>query len=264
MEKAVSVVKEDLAALRTGRANPNMFGRIVIDYYGAPTPLPQMATINIPEAADGGHQALRRQSAAAPSRRRSGTPTSASTRATTARHPGGVPAADRGTPPRNGQDRPRQGRGRQGLHPQHPAQGQGRRWTSWPRTARPARTTSRRAEKELQADHRPVHRAGRRAGQAQGSRVARGLMSTAPASDPARRRGGNHRTAGRQPVPGRPESAGRPSASVCCSARGDRQPAALATVLRDHRRRVVVASIWELAGTLAQSGGIASWSGRRC
>jgi ribosome recycling factor len=50
MEKAVSVAKEDLATLRTGRANPNMFGRIVIDYYGAPTPLTQMATINIPEA----------------------------------------------------------------------------------------------------------------------------------------------------------------------------------------------------------------------
>ena len=35
-----------------------MFGRIVIDYYGAPTPLTQMATINIPEAQDGGHQAV--------------------------------------------------------------------------------------------------------------------------------------------------------------------------------------------------------------
>ena len=45
MEKAVSVVKEDLATLRTGRANPNMFGRVVIDYYGAPTPLTQMADI---------------------------------------------------------------------------------------------------------------------------------------------------------------------------------------------------------------------------
>ena len=50
MEKAVHVAKDDLASLRTGRANPNMFGRIAIDYYGAPTPLTQMATINIPEA----------------------------------------------------------------------------------------------------------------------------------------------------------------------------------------------------------------------
>jgi len=50
MEKAVHVVKDDLATLRTGRANPNMFCRIAIDYYGAMTPLTQMATINIPEA----------------------------------------------------------------------------------------------------------------------------------------------------------------------------------------------------------------------
>ena len=50
MEKAVSVAKEDLSTLRTGRANANTFGRIVIDYYGAPTPLPNMASITIPEA----------------------------------------------------------------------------------------------------------------------------------------------------------------------------------------------------------------------
>jgi len=50
MEKAVSVVKEDLGALRTGRATAHTFGRIMIDYYGTPTPLPQMATISTPEA----------------------------------------------------------------------------------------------------------------------------------------------------------------------------------------------------------------------
>jgi len=50
MEKAVESAKNDLATLRTGRANPNMFARIQIDYYGAPTPLLQMATITVPEA----------------------------------------------------------------------------------------------------------------------------------------------------------------------------------------------------------------------
>jgi ribosome recycling factor len=50
MEKAVHVAKEDLAAVRTGRATPNMFSRIVVDYYGSPTPLNQLAGINIPEA----------------------------------------------------------------------------------------------------------------------------------------------------------------------------------------------------------------------
>lgn len=50
MEKAVQVIKEDLATLRTGRASAIAFARITVDYYGAPTPLPQMATISTPEA----------------------------------------------------------------------------------------------------------------------------------------------------------------------------------------------------------------------
>ncbi len=50
MEKAVTVAKEDLATLRTGRANPAMFARLHVDYYGASTPIPQMATIQVPEA----------------------------------------------------------------------------------------------------------------------------------------------------------------------------------------------------------------------
>ena len=50
MEKAVAVAKDDLAAVRTGRASPSMFSRIVVDYYGSPTPLNQLASIAIPEA----------------------------------------------------------------------------------------------------------------------------------------------------------------------------------------------------------------------
>jgi ribosome recycling factor len=50
MEKAVSVAREDLGSIRTGRANPQMFGKILVDYYGAPTPVPQLATITTPEA----------------------------------------------------------------------------------------------------------------------------------------------------------------------------------------------------------------------
>ena len=49
MERAVEFAKDEFAAIRTGRATPGMFSRIVIDYYGAPTPLPQMASIAIPE-----------------------------------------------------------------------------------------------------------------------------------------------------------------------------------------------------------------------
>jgi ribosome recycling factor len=50
MEKAVEVAKEDFGTVRTGRANPSMFAKIVLDYYGSPTPLPQLASINVPEA----------------------------------------------------------------------------------------------------------------------------------------------------------------------------------------------------------------------
>jgi ribosome recycling factor len=50
MEKAVAVAREDLATVRTGRANPGMFSRIVIDYYGSPTPITQLCSINVPEA----------------------------------------------------------------------------------------------------------------------------------------------------------------------------------------------------------------------
>ena len=50
MEKAVGVAKDDLSSVRTGRATPSMFSRVVIDYYGAMTPLNQLSSINIPEA----------------------------------------------------------------------------------------------------------------------------------------------------------------------------------------------------------------------
>lgn len=50
MEKAVAVARDDLASIRTGRANPGMFNRINIDYYGSMTPITQLSSINVPEA----------------------------------------------------------------------------------------------------------------------------------------------------------------------------------------------------------------------
>ena len=50
MEKAVEVTKDDLAGIRTGRAHPGMFNKVVVDYYGAPTPLQQLASFQTPEA----------------------------------------------------------------------------------------------------------------------------------------------------------------------------------------------------------------------
>ena len=50
MDKAVTVAKDELGGIRTGRANPGMFNRIVVDYYGSPTPVTQIASISVPEA----------------------------------------------------------------------------------------------------------------------------------------------------------------------------------------------------------------------
>jgi len=50
MEKAITVAREDFATIRTGRATPAMFNKIVIDYYGAFTPLNQLASFQTPEA----------------------------------------------------------------------------------------------------------------------------------------------------------------------------------------------------------------------
>ncbi|KTR30783.1 MULTISPECIES: ribosome recycling factor [Rothia] len=50
MGKAVDAAKEDFAAVRTGRANPSLFSSLLVDYYGAPTPLQQLASFQNPEA----------------------------------------------------------------------------------------------------------------------------------------------------------------------------------------------------------------------
>ena len=49
MGKTISVLKRDLGSLRAGRANPQLLDRIVVDYYGTPTPINQMGNISAPE-----------------------------------------------------------------------------------------------------------------------------------------------------------------------------------------------------------------------
>jgi ribosome recycling factor len=49
MDKAVEVAKEDFATIRTGRANPALFSKVTVDYYGSPTPLQQLASFQNPE-----------------------------------------------------------------------------------------------------------------------------------------------------------------------------------------------------------------------
>lgn len=50
MDRAVEAAKEDFATVRTGRANPQLFQKVLVDYYGSPTPLNQLASLNNPEA----------------------------------------------------------------------------------------------------------------------------------------------------------------------------------------------------------------------
>ena len=49
MEKAIAQMKREFSTVRTGRANPGILDRVVVDYYGAPTPIRQMAQVSVSE-----------------------------------------------------------------------------------------------------------------------------------------------------------------------------------------------------------------------
>ena len=49
MNKTISVMKQEFNSLRAGRANPQALDRIMVDYYGSPTPINQMGNISVPE-----------------------------------------------------------------------------------------------------------------------------------------------------------------------------------------------------------------------
>lgn len=50
MEKTISVLEENFAEIRAGRANPAVLNKVKVDYYGVPTPISQVAGISVPEA----------------------------------------------------------------------------------------------------------------------------------------------------------------------------------------------------------------------
>ena len=50
MDKAVDAASHEFANIRTGRATSSMFEQLLVDYYGAPTPMQQLASFQIPEA----------------------------------------------------------------------------------------------------------------------------------------------------------------------------------------------------------------------
>ena len=49
MQKSIHSLEGELATIRAGRANPHVLDRIVVDYYGSPTPIQQVANISVPE-----------------------------------------------------------------------------------------------------------------------------------------------------------------------------------------------------------------------
>jgi ribosome recycling factor len=50
MKKSVDLLVKDYSTLRAGRATPNLLEKVLVDYYGTPTPVNQMATITVPES----------------------------------------------------------------------------------------------------------------------------------------------------------------------------------------------------------------------
>ena len=50
MNKAIEFLEADLQTVRAGRANPHILDHVRVDYYGAPTPLQQVANVSVPEA----------------------------------------------------------------------------------------------------------------------------------------------------------------------------------------------------------------------
>ena len=50
MQKSYDFLKEELASIRDGRANPHVLDKIKVDYYGTPTPLQQVGNVSVPEA----------------------------------------------------------------------------------------------------------------------------------------------------------------------------------------------------------------------
>lgn len=50
MDRSIEAAREDFASVRTGRANPGLYSKVLVDYYGAPTPLQQLAQFATPDA----------------------------------------------------------------------------------------------------------------------------------------------------------------------------------------------------------------------
>ena len=57
--KTISILKEDLNTVRAGRANPALLDKVMVDYYGSPTPLKNLSNISVPDPRTSPHIPLR-------------------------------------------------------------------------------------------------------------------------------------------------------------------------------------------------------------
>ena len=174
MDKSVEATHEHFNSVRTGRAAPALLDRITIDYYGTPTPLKNLATINAPEPrmltiqpfdpivdqADREDDPGVRPRADAVERRQADPPAD--------------PAADRGAPQGARQARPSHGRGGPRRRPQRPPRRDQASRGARARTGTSATTRSGRPRARAEAHRRP-RGADRRPAEAQRSRDHGGL-----------------------------------------------------------------------------------------
>ena len=141
MEKAVSVAKDDLAAIRTGRANPSMFNKILVDYYGAPTPVNQLASFHVADARMLTLTPYDKGAMAAIEKAIRDSDLGVNPTNDGDDHPGGrsrsSPRSAARSSSRSRTRRPRTRGSRSATSAGTPRTS----WTGWPRTARPARTT---------------------------------------------------------------------------------------------------------------------------
>ncbi len=147
MDKAVEVAKEDFASIRTGRANPGLYNKVLVDYYGSPTPLQQLASFAVPDARTILITPVRQDRPArhrtCPERLRGGRQPLQRRQ----RHPDHHPGPDARSAARN-TSRSSSPRARTPRCPSATSAARPRKpWTSWSRTAKPARTRAAAAKR---------------------------------------------------------------------------------------------------------------------
>ena len=102
MTKTMKNLGGELGAIRAGRANPHVLDRIVVDYYGTPTPIQQVANVSVPEARMIQIQPWEKNMLKVIEKAIQ------------------ISGADGGTQKRSGEGREEKRRGRKGSHPQYP------------------------------------------------------------------------------------------------------------------------------------------------